>query len=738
MSLCPQCNSIDLTDPHADILLGPYTSLLEKSQRIIDPATSSSSSSSSSSSTHCEACLYFITILHHSSLYANRREELQNKIVFLYMHGLDVRDVGRVEKKRWGRMDMRFDVCAGEDYEGELGGGRLDNKGQDHLPVDRVRKVPHSLDGRDGLDGIKEWMRDCGRNHEVCRSPRNGVEILPKRLVRISSDVEVPPMLVETSGLASIDYLALSARSFEETQNTREGPTLETLSILDTAGKSLDPSSLPKAFADAFTITRGLGFEYIYIAALCHVSDDPLTLISIFSQATLLLSADNVQSPAEGLIQERAIFNSPPLGINKDRYLRLSCLRNHADLDSSPLSTSGWALIERMLAPRVLHFTKRQLIWECADGWKFEASNVEDKQYGSGMIRGTYQKPLTQPYVTEYLSRAPGHLSEPTAGDNTQHSNLDEYAQRLETWYQIISTLSSSTFRSPLDKSPALSLLAKIIDNDTFGHNLSGVFSKDIAYGLAWARVNSLLTPDRDVHAPSWSWASVHGSISHMYTSYPPSILHRRAVHSSWIDTYTPHLVPHDPSSSLSHPSSSSSSPTNTISLSLHLQASLTSLLHLCEYFQPEFPQYTINLALEQSPIFDCPCCGPRSDDVQNSGMGEFEKRKDHYFAMYLAGDLDFESEDPDQWKVSRVADLLVLREVEVEEEAEGGMVGRRGGDGDGDRNKVIVRDGIVTYERVGLLRLNFTAFEKSEVDEVSIQEKFDGVGWERKTIRLV
>ncbi|TEY18671.1 hypothetical protein BOTCAL_1995g00010 [Botryotinia calthae] len=737
MSLCSQCNSIDLTDLHADILLGPYNSMLEKSRQIID----STSSSSSSSASHCEACLYFITILHHSSLYANRREDLQNKIVSLYMHGLDVRDADAMKKKRWRRMDMQFDVCAGEDYKGELGEGRLDNEGKKHLPVDRVRKVPHSLGGQDGLDRVKEWMRDCGRNHEVCRSP-NGVEILPKRLVRISSDVEVPPMLVETSGLASIDYLALSARSFVETQNTGESPTLETLSILDTAGKSFDPSSLPKAFSYAFTITRRLGFEYIYIAALCQVSDDPLNLISIFSQASLLLSADNVESPTEGLIQERAIFNSPPLGINKDRYLRLSCLRNHADLDSSPLSISGWALIERILAPRVLHFTKRQLIWECADGWKFEASNVEDKQYGSGMIRETYQKTLTQPYVTEYLSRAAGNLSESRTQDENQHSNLDEYAHRLEIWYQIISTLSSSTFRSPLDKSPALSLLTKIIDNDTFGHNLSGIFSRNIAYGLAWARVNSLLTPDRDVHAPSWSWASVHGSISHMYTSYPRSILHRRATHPSWIDTYTPHLLSHDPSPSPSHPSSSSSSsssPANTIShpstsplsLSLNLQASITSLLHLCEYFQPDFPEYTTNLVLDQSPIFDCPCCGPRSDEVQNSGISEFEKRKDHYFAIYLAGDLDFESEDLDHYKVSRFADLLVLRTVE------GGEGGRGGGDGDGDE-KEVVGDEIVTYERVGLLRLSFTTFKKSEDDEVSIQKKFDGVGWERKTIRLV
>ncbi|KAF7927881.1 hypothetical protein EAE99_005258 [Botrytis elliptica] len=268
-------------------------------------------------------------------------------------------------------------------------------------------------------------------------------------MFRISSDVEEAPVLIETSGLASIDYLSLSARSFVGTEDTREDPTLENLSILERTGKPLDTTSLPKAFTDAFTITRRLGFEYIYIAALCHVSDDPLDLISIFAQATLLLSADNVSSPTDSLIQDRAIFNSPPLGTNKDSYLRLSCLRNHADLGSSPLSTSSWAFIERVLAPRVLHFTKRQLIWECADGWNFEASNVEDAQYGSGMIRGTYQKKLTQPYIKEYLSRGARNVSNPSPQDTTQTSTLNDHAQRLEVWYQLIDTISSTPSPAP-------------------------------------------------------------------------------------------------------------------------------------------------------------------------------------------------------------------------------------------------------------------------------------------------
>ncbi|KAF7940204.1 uncharacterized protein EAE98_000331 [Botrytis deweyae] len=352
-------------------------------------------------------------------------------------------------------------------------------------------------------------------------------------MFRISSDVEEAPVLIETFGLASIDYLSLSARSFVGTEDTREDPTLENLSILETTGNSLDTTSLPKAFTDAFTITRRLGFEYIYIVALCHVSDDPLDLISIFAQATLLLSADNVSSPTDGLIQDRAIFNSPPLGTNKDRHLRLSCLRNHADLGSSPLSTSGWAFIERVLAPRVLHFTKRQLIWECSDGWNFEASNVEDAQYGSGMIRGTYQKKLTQPYITEYLSRGARNVSNPSPQDTTQTSTLNDYAQRLEVWYQLIDTISRTTFPSHLAKSNALSLLTKIIDNNTFGTNPSRIFTTNIACGLAWSRVNALLTPNRDAHAPSWSWESVQRSISHTYTSYAPSILHVHSTHAS-------------------------------------------------------------------------------------------------------------------------------------------------------------------------------------------------------------
>ncbi|KAF7942836.1 uncharacterized protein EAE97_006290 [Botrytis byssoidea] len=724
MSLCPRCSAIDLTDPHADIRLGSYESLLEKSHRIIDPVTSSS--------THCEACLYFITILHHSSRYAHSREELKDKIVFLYMHGLDVRDVDRQERKRWGGMDMRFDVCAGEDYEGGLGGGRFD-KEERGLPVDRVKNVPVSMDDENGLDAVGKWMRDCGMHHQICRAVRRA-EGLPTRLVRISSDFDVAPVLIETSGLASIDYFALSTRSFVET----EGHRVENLSILETTGKSLDTNSLPKVFTDAFAITRRLGFEYIYIAALCHVSDDPLDLISIFAQTTLLLSADNVLSPTDGLLQPRAVFHSPPLGINKDRYLRLSCLRNHADLDSSPLSKSGWAFMERVLAPRIVHFTKRQLIWECADGWKFEAANVEDTQYGRGMIRGTYQKNLTQPYIQEYLSRKATSISNPSTheNNNTLTTNLSKYAQRLEVWCQIIDTISHTTFPSQPDKSTALSLITQIMGNDTLGPSLSGIFAKNIAFGLAWSRVNTLLTPNRDARAPSWSWESVHGSISHTYTSYPPSILQIRSAHTSWIDKYTPQLFSHDDSSSRSLSSLPVSHPLPEYS-SLILEVSLSSVLHLCEYFQPEFPKYMINLVLDQSPIFDCKCCGPRSDAVQESGMQEFDKRKDHYFAMYLSGDMDVESGDKDPWKVSRCADMLVLRMVD-----EGGEVGR--GDGDQDASIAAQRErfsgdaGTAKYERVGLLRLSFTSYEKNSTDEASIQEKFDGVGWERKTIRLV
>ncbi|KAF7884856.1 hypothetical protein EAF00_010674 [Botryotinia globosa] len=261
------------------------------------------------------------------------------------------------------------------------------------------------------------------------------------------------------------------------------------------------------------------------------------------------------------------------------------------------------------------------------------------------------------------ISQRPSISNPSTHENNTQTSHLSKYAQRLEVWCQIIDTISHTTFPSHPDKSTALSLITQIIENDTLGPTLSGIFTNNIAYGLAWSRINTLLTPNRDARAPSWSWASVHGSISHTHTSYAPSILQIRSAHTSWIDKYTPQQLSHDDSSS--HPLSFLRLTSFPRMFFAHPEVSLSSILHICEYFQPEFPKFMINLGLDQSPIFDCKCCGPRSDAVRETGMQEVEKRKDHYFAMYLSGDLDVESGDEDPWDVRRCADMLVLRMVD-------------------------------------------------------------------------
>jgi hypothetical protein len=36
-----------------------------------------------------------------------------------------------------------------------------------------------------------------------------------------------------------------------------------------------------------------------------------------------------------------------------------------------------------MLAPRILYYTKRPIIWECAEGLRFEASGIKDDTVGS-------------------------------------------------------------------------------------------------------------------------------------------------------------------------------------------------------------------------------------------------------------------------------------------------------------------------------------------------------------------
>lgn len=554
---------------------------------------------------------------------------------------------------------------------------------------------------------IRSWFSNCLK-HKNCGT--SFLAPLPRFIIEVPSKSDLPAKLTLSEGKLG-RYLILS--------HCNGGFDLSSLGDIKLG--NLNPSSLPKTFQDAIEITRRMGFEHLWIAGLCGGQNDPATRAeesakfpSIYGQCAMMISATAGSDLNAGILNNRLVLQSPALGKNKDRYLRQRFLRWPWALETSPLAQRGWALQERILAPRIVHYTDRQIIYECADGLKFEASGILDKQYGSGQIRQQYRKSCVQPFIEDYVKTA---SSNPHPVPQVKPELLT-YTRRLEAWHSSVNEFSKRTLGNPSHKLSAVAAVAKILDNGELGEYLAGIWSKNIGIGLAWSRVYGVLTPAAEYRAPSFSWAGVDGAVSSLVLNWPADILEQQKREPEWIERYGPKLlstqmIPMD----ASNPYQGAKEGSN-----ITISASVISLSALLEAIKPKNEEesrlFCGNLVLDQSWILDCPCCGPKhpSEEERKSEYKRFENGLEHHLCIILQSD---------GWKNGEsVVDLLVVRREEVESKK--------------DEEKE------VRYVRVGLMRLSLDFHykpvwenEDRSFNAKPVHEVFDGMGWKRRELKL-
>jgi hypothetical protein len=145
-----------------------------------------------------------------------------------------------------------------------------------------------------------------------------------------------------------------------------------------------------------------------------------------------------------------------------------------------PLMSRGWALQERVLPARTLHFTKTQMYWECH---KLSANEI----FPSGipqLCNGTYFTRFTK---------------DPAA---------------LPMWPWIVQHYSRCKLTSNEDKFPAVSGLARELHLQTNDQYLAGLWRRDIELQLCWHKVG-IGDRYKPKIAPTWSWASTEAEVSY-------------------------------------------------------------------------------------------------------------------------------------------------------------------------------------------------------------------------------
>jgi hypothetical protein len=294
----------------------------------------------------------------------------------------------------------------------------------------------------------------------------------------------------------------------------------------------------------------------------------------------------------------------------------------------------------------------------------------------------------------------------PQGDDKTLNNEAETHKliERLEIWHQCVDEFSKRALTVPSDKLPAMAGLAAVINDETVGDYLAGIWSKNIGTGLAWARVYSLLSPAPVYRAPSWSWASIDGNISSLL-SWPLTLMDDYALDPGWIERYGTKLVEHhiilqDPSNPYMGVLEGSY---------IVVEGACASISQLTKHLRGN-DSFNITLGLDQSWAFDCPCCAPGLEDSPDKDEVEETKKvvndTEHHICMILQGDA---------WRAENsMVDMLVLRWV------------------DQDQN---------ILERVGFLRLSHDQSGRgyaNKYDPVPIHEEFGAIGWERKVMKLV
>lgn len=372
-------------------------------------------------------------------------------------------------------------------------------------PSSGVVGRPISADPRSSfpLQLMDTWIRECVSNHAECRNFRN--EFFPTRVLNVSlGNLSNDPFLQVSDGRIQDKYLVLS-------HCWGSAPSLTTTTAnLEIRKKSIPIESMPANFRDAVWLTRKLGVHHLWIDSLCILQDSTLDwqvesecMGDVYANAFLTIAADNAKNSSEGFLKKRPegvvdpIINVSCLSADGTRFNDLALREYPATwkygVNKAVLNERGWALQERVMSTRILHFGEQQLYWECR-----QVTDAEGGMY-------------FYPHDTSVFSKA-------QLRDIWNEEEQGSYADELERWYTCLDEYSTRKLTYGKDKLPAIAGIAKSMQNRTpeLGAYYAGIWKGDFVRGLLWrAKRIGGLAQLGEYRAPSWSWAALDGPMKH-------------------------------------------------------------------------------------------------------------------------------------------------------------------------------------------------------------------------------
>jgi hypothetical protein len=406
--------------------------------------------------------------------------------------------------------------------------------------------ISHNTSCDQVIQLARSWIDQCTASHENCRIasttpwyPTRLVDIEPvstpegsERIVQVvlTEDQEENKFKVEGS-YVTLSHCWGNVGFIHLTPNTQ--------SALQ-QGVSLD--RLPRTFRDAIYFSRRLGIRYIWIDSLCILQGDEKESVEdwlhqsaqmdkVYNNSFCNISATAASDSRMGLFFERETqqswideinLNTSDISdrINKSRIQKCTILDLslwHRIVGDAPVNRRAWVLQERLMAPRVIHFCRDQIAWECCEMdaaeclpeglplLQLKAGVVVD----GGRLKGIIPELDGRKLREARLKMAVG------AVDPDAHLLPEMYA--YEIWKHVVEVYSKTQLTQHTDKLIALSGIAKMMHGMIRDNYIAGMWEKYLASQLLWYvepkrdKDRYLYPSTRQEHyrAPTFSWASV-------------------------------------------------------------------------------------------------------------------------------------------------------------------------------------------------------------------------------------
>ncbi|KAH7335103.1 heterokaryon incompatibility protein-domain-containing protein, partial [Pyrenochaeta sp. MPI-SDFR-AT-0127] len=384
-----------------------------------------------------------------------------------------------------------------------------------------------STNSMEAWNRASRWINKCTTEHGCCAhlTSSGSVTWYPTRLIEISSNDEPEKhiRLIETKDTApSGPYITLSHCWGNANMVRLERSKLEEFKA--------SISNLPKTFNDLILAARKFGVKYVWIDCLCIVQDEISdwhsecsTMDRVYRNAFFNIAATASRNSHGGLFFDRP--KSKPCtvvlsaGRGRETFLLVDTALFEKDIADSPLLKRGWILQERLLAPRVLHFARKQLFWECK-----ELCASETYPYGlpSAIRRDVLQQGLKENGKDSLVKKRPLSLlklASHSFGRLYEVEGVEEIDQEeVKSWYRIVKAYSQTSLTFTSDKLPALSGIAKFFQRTPRNTYLAGIWKAHLPVGLAWycsswVQEAPLPQPEK-CRAPTWSWMSIDNPVT--------------------------------------------------------------------------------------------------------------------------------------------------------------------------------------------------------------------------------